>query len=150
MMRKYIYLILLLIACTQADKNVSTNAVKYIVIKDYFMLDRITPILIISSGSHHVDTTYYDWDFHIIVNNKILESIKKESYLFKENLHNSDSTSKNRFHVEVCYDNIANIDTIELPMEKGVEYFNLLIKILEKNKIKDLDIAVKKLNYMKD
>ena len=145
-MRTFRYIIFFLFSCNETQNNI--HHIKYIVLKDYEAKETLNPILVFYNSSHNVDTNYYHWSFEILSNENTLNNIYKESKLFKNNL--PDTSYKNWCHVEVFYDNEKKIDTIEIPMEKGVDYFDLLIKILEENKVKDLDIAVKKLNYMKD
>lgn len=149
-MKKIIYLILVLFSCGEIKRTPTNTEIKYIMLRDYNIKDRIDPFLIFYTELPEIDTTYYNWRFNIIVENSILKSINNQSSVFQNELNLKDTSYKSWFYIDICYLGREDIKSIKIPMEKGVEYFDMLIKILEENKIKDLEIAVKKLNYMKD
>jgi hypothetical protein len=136
--------------CNEATlKKPDVEIINRIVIEDYRKPGGGSPELIFSGYKTQIDTNYH-WLFNIKVSAKSLNNLKTRSLKFSNYNVVTDSSAKFSFHLDIYYANTNKMETIGIPLEKGVDYFNLLIKIFEENKIKDLEIAVKKLNYMKD
>jgi hypothetical protein len=142
------FFVLVLFSChNEIHKNENIKCIK---LENYIVETKANPKLILATPSFKFDTNSRPWSFNIEVSDSILNQINKKSLEFHNNLNLEDINYKRWFNVDVYYKENGKIESIEIPMEKGVEYFDMLIKILEENKIKDLEIAVKKLNYMKD
>ena len=142
------FCVLVLFSCH--DEIPKNEKIKCIKLENYIVETKANPKLILATPSFKFDTNSRFWSFNIEVSDSVLNQINKKSLEFQNNLNLEDINYKRWFNVDVYYEENGKIESIEIPMEKGVEYFDILIKILEENKIKDLEIAVKKLNYMKD
>ena len=136
-------------SCEVKNPAIQKERIKWIKAENYKFSLGSTPTLLFSTLSFSEDTNFF-WLFNVVVPDTVLNEINEKSLEFKANLNLEDSSFKNWFSMDVYYANTNKVESIKLPMAKGLNYIDLLIKILEENKVKDLDIAVKKLNYMKD
>ncbi|MES2382146.1 MAG: hypothetical protein V4538_13960 [Bacteroidota bacterium] len=138
---------LFIVACNQ--KNYSNEAIDYIELRNYRDINRISPHLLLSSYPTGIDTSYY-WVFNVIVPNDVLQQVKQKSIVFNDALNITDTSFQNNFYIDVHYAKTNRLESIKIPADKWDNYFDLLIEIVDKNKIKDLAIVKKKLIYMKD
>lgn len=142
-----IFCMLFIIACNQ--RNYSNEAIDYIELRNNRKINRISPHLILSSSPTNIDTSYY-WVFNVIISNDVLQQVKQKSIAFNDALNITDTSFQNNFYIDIHYAKTNRLESIKIPANKWDNYFDLLIEIVDENKIKDLAIVKKKLNYMKD
>lgn len=148
MKSKFLILLCLFVtvwACnTEKTYNVPISCIK---LRDYNRPDMVATLLFTSIPDSS-DSIF--WLYNIVVPDSVLKIINEKGVEFTQNLNLLNSNFENAFYVDVYYKKSKEVKSLKIPMKEGNNYLDLLITILKDNKIKDLDIATKKLKYMKD
>ncbi len=141
----FLYLFVTAWACN-TEKTVD-GPISCIKLRDYNRPDLVATLLFTTIPDSS-DSIF--WLYNIVVPDSVLQIINKKGIEFAQNLNLPNSNFENVFYIDVYYKKSKEVKSLKIPMNEGNNYLELLITILKDNKIKDLAIAMKKLNYMKD
>ncbi len=141
----FLYLFVTAWACN-TEKTVD-GPISCIKLRDYNRPDLVATLLFTTIPDSS-DSIF--WLYNIVVPDSVLQIINKKGIEFAQNLNLPNSNFERAFYIDVYYLNPKQIKSIKLPMKEGNNYLNMLITTLKENKIKELDIAIKKLTYLKE
>ena len=123
------------------------NKIKSIKIARYSYYTLSTPFLFLTTIPTNPDTNL--WLINIVVPDSVLNQVRQRGYDLYEKTDFKNVNLKKGLYVEFEFCN-TKMKTEGYIYPLPNIFLNLVSKTLKENDINDLDIALKKINYMKD